>query len=65
MSHADANHDGVLDEAEFSRHVAPLLYEEMRLQGVDDDQIPDWLGGKAPPEAWPYGRHVQPVAVHD
>ena len=30
---ADANHDGVLDEKEFARHVAPLIYEEMRQQG--------------------------------
>lgn len=29
MDRADANHDGVLDEHEFSQHVAPLIYQEM------------------------------------
>ena len=53
MSHADVNHDGVLDEVEFSRHVAPLLYEEMRSQGfaaprvadTSGDKVDDWQGG--------------------
>ena len=33
MELADANSDGVLDEHEFSKHVAPLIYAEMRDQG--------------------------------
>merc|ERR1711951_140688 len=33
MDLADANSDGVLDEHEFSKHVAPLIYAEMRDQG--------------------------------
>ena len=43
----------MLDEAEFSRHVAPLLYEEMRAQGfaapkaadTDGGKVDDWQGG--------------------
>jgi hypothetical protein len=46
MSHADTNHDGVLDEAEFSRHVAPLLYGEMRSQGFAAPKAADTAGGK-------------------
>ena len=33
MERADANHDGVLDESEFSKYVAPLIYQEMCDQG--------------------------------
>ena len=51
MASADTNHDGVLDEAEFSKTVAPLIYEEMRAQGfqpprvTDGGKIDDWQGG--------------------
>ena len=36
----------MLDEAEFSRHVAPLLYEEMRAQGFAAPKAADTDGGK-------------------